>query len=70
LTTPSTVQVSVALLAVLLSLVPAAKPKTVAEMRRQARYQGIKGFHRQGRRLPIKYASRRELLEILSQSPT
>jgi hypothetical protein len=70
MTTPSTVQISVALLAVLLSLVPTAKPLTVAQLRRQAAYQGIKGFHRQGKRLPIKYASRRELLAILSQSPT
>ena len=65
MTTPSTVQVSVALLAVLLSLVPGPKPLTVAQLRRQARYQGIKGFHRQGKRLPIKYASRRELLSLL-----
>ena len=62
-------QVSVALLAVLLSLVPAAKPLTVAQLRRQARYQGIKGFHRQGKRLPIKYASRRELLALLQANP-
>ena len=65
MSTTSTVQVSVALLAVLLSLVPAAKPLTVAQLRRQARYQGIKGFHRQGRRLPIKFASRRELIFLL-----
>ena len=69
MSTTSTVQVSVALLAVLLSLVPAAKPLTVAQLRRQARYQGIKGFHRQGRRLPIKYASRRELLALLQANP-
>ena len=69
MSTTSTVQVSVALLAVLLSLVPAAKPLTVAQLRRQARYQGIKGFHRQGKRLPIKYASRRELLALLQANP-
>ena len=70
MTTPSTVQVSVALLAVLLSLVPAAKPLTVAQLRRQARYQGHRGVIRGERYLPIKYASRRELLAILSQSTT
>jgi len=65
MTTPSTVQISVALLAVLLSLVPTAKPLTVAQLRRQATYLGIKGFTRHGKRLQLKYARRCELVEIL-----
>ena len=69
MTTPSTVQVSVALLAVLLSLVPAAKPLTVAQMRRLAACRGLRSFHRDGRCLPIKYASRRELVALLQANP-
>jgi hypothetical protein len=63
---PSTVQISAGLLAMLFALLSPPRRLTVAELRRQAACRGIKGFHRQGRRLPVKYASRRELLQLLT----
>jgi hypothetical protein len=65
MTSPSTLQISVGLLAALLSLVPPPRPRTVAQMRRLAACRGIRSFHRDGRCLPIKFAGRSELLEIL-----
>ena len=65
MTTPSTLQISVGLLATLLAMLPPPRPRTVAQMRRLAACRGFRSFHRDGRCLPIKYASRRELLALL-----
>ena len=65
MTTTSTLQISVGLLATLLAMLPPPRPKTVAQMRRLAACRGIRSFHRDGHCLPIKFASRRELLSLL-----
>lgn len=58
----STVQISTAMLAVLLSLVPTPRP-TVTQLRRRCTYAGIRSIA--GR--PLKYARRHQLLHALQQ---
>lgn len=64
--TTSTIQVSAGIFLTLLSLVPPPKPKTTLQMRRLAVCRGIRSFRRGDQCLPIKYARRSELIQLLN----
>ena len=65
ITTTSQLQVSVGVFLALLSLVPPPRKPDIYELRRRARYAGIRSIRRGDQRLAVKFARRSELLAAL-----